>query len=243
MNEAATDIYDPAFVKRVFDRCSKRYIAFSYWCSMGFTERWRRQCVDAIPASDAAPASIVDLMSGTGEVWPHLLSRYPDVASITAIDISSGMHALAVERLHRHRAHRITFIEADVLATDIAPASADIVVSTFGLKTFNAAQHERLAALIATMLKPGGRFSLIEASDPKGWWLRPLYRFHLAVLLPMIERLFLRGAQDFAMIATYSRNFGDARGVAAALERQGLTVEYRRHFFGCATGVIGRKPA
>lgn len=243
MNEAATDIYDPAFVKRVFDRCSKRYIAFSYWCSMGFTERWRRQCVDAIPPGYAAPASIVDLMSGTGEVWPHLLARYPDAARITAIDISSGMHALAVERLHRHRAHRIDFIEADVLATDIAPASADIVVSTFGLKTFNAAQHERLAALIATMLKPGGRFSLIEASDPRGWWLRPLYRFHLAVLLPMIERLFLRGAQDFAMIATYSRNFGDARGVAAALERQGLTVDYRRYFFGCATGVIGRKSA
>ncbi len=243
MNDAATDIYDPAFVKRVFDRCSKRYIAFSYWCSMGFTERWRRQCIDAIPASDAAPASIVDLMSGTGEVWPHLLARYPDAARITAIDISSGMHALAVERLHRHRAHRIDFIEADVLATDIAPASADIVVSTFGLKTFNAAQHERLAALIAAMLKPGGRLSLIEASDPKGWWLRPLYRFHLAVLLPMIERLFLRGAQDFAMIATYSRNFGDARGVAAALERQGLAVEYRRYFFGCATGVIGWKPA
>ena len=243
MNDAATDIYDPAFVKRVFDRCSKRYIAFSYWCSMGFTERWRQQCVAAIPAGDGAPASIVDLMSGTGEVWPHLLARYPDAARITAIDISSGMHALAVERLHQHRAHRIDFIEADVLATDIPPASADIIVSTFGLKTFNAAQHERLAALVATMLKPGGRFSLIEASDPKGWWLRPLYRFHLAVLLPMIERLFLRGAQDFAMIATYSRNFGDARGVAAALERQGLIVDYRRYFFGCATGVIGRKPA
>lgn len=243
MSDAATDIYDPAFVKRVFDRCSKRYIAFSYWCSMGFTERWRRQCVAAIPAGDGAPSSIVDLMSGTGEVWPHLLSRYPDVARITAIDISSGMHAHAVERLHRYRAHRIDFVEADVLAGDVPPASADIVVSTFGLKTFNPAQHERLAALIAAMLKPGGRFSLIEASDPKGWWLRPLYRFHLGVVLPTIERVFLRGAQDFAMIATYSHNFGDARGVAAALERQGLAVEYRRYFFGCATGVFGSKPA
>ena len=241
-DDGATDIYDPAFVKRVFDRCSRRYIAFSYWCSGGFTERWRRQCVAAIPDGGES-ASIVDLMSGTGEVWPHLLARYPDTARITAIDISSGMHAYAVERLHRYRAHRIEFIEADVLATEIAPESADIIVSTFGLKTFNPAQHERLAACIAAALKPGGRFSLIEASDPKGWWLRPLYRFHLATILPLIERLFLRGAQDFAMIATYSRNFGDARGVVAALERQGLEVEYRHYFFGCATGAVGRKPA
>lgn len=238
-----SDIYDPDFVKSVFDRCSKRYIAFSYWCSMGFTERWRRQCVAAIPATDGEPRAIVDLMSGTGEVWPHLLRRYPDASRITAIDISSGMHAHAVERLHRLRAHRIDFIEADVLAIDIAPASADIIVSTFGLKTFNAGQLERLAAFIAAALRPGGSFSLIEASDPTGWWLRPLYRFHLAVVLPWIEKLFLRGAQDFAMIAQYSRNFGDARAFAAMLAGQGLEVDYRRYFFGCATGVVGRKPA
>jgi ubiquinone/menaquinone biosynthesis C-methylase UbiE len=44
------DIYDPKFVKGVFDRCSERYIAFSLICSFGFTERWRQQCVAAMPA-------------------------------------------------------------------------------------------------------------------------------------------------------------------------------------------------
>jgi hypothetical protein len=42
-----TDIYDPKFVKDVFDRCSDKYITFSLICSLGFTERWRRQCVAA----------------------------------------------------------------------------------------------------------------------------------------------------------------------------------------------------
>jgi demethylmenaquinone methyltransferase/2-methoxy-6-polyprenyl-1,4-benzoquinol methylase len=46
------------------------------------------------------------------------------------------------------------------------------------------------------VLKPGGVFSMIEASDPKGWWLRPLYLLHLKVGLPLVERIFLRGAQD-----------------------------------------------
>ena len=31
--------------------------------------------------------------------------------SITAVDISSGMHLRALDRLHRHRAHKIDFIE------------------------------------------------------------------------------------------------------------------------------------
>jgi SAM-dependent methyltransferase len=95
-----------------------------------------------------------------------------------------------MERLHAHRAQKIDFIEDDLLASNLPPESADFVISTFGLKTFNAEQHARLANLLARVLKPGGVFSMIEASDPKGWWLRPLYLFHLKVLLPIIESAF-----------------------------------------------------
>jgi demethylmenaquinone methyltransferase/2-methoxy-6-polyprenyl-1,4-benzoquinol methylase len=235
------DIYDPKFVKGVFDRCSDRYIGFSFICSFGFTERWRRQCVAAMPQPSNGRAQGYDLMAGTGEVWPHLLQRFDDIGSITAVDISSGMHRLAMERLHAHRAHRIEFIEDDLLASDLPPESADFVISTFGLKTFNPDQHARLAALVVRVLKPGGVFSMIEASDPKGWWLRPLYLFHLKVLLPLVERTFLRGAQDFSMIGTYSTNFGSAAEFAAMLRQQGLQVEFSKYFFGCATGVAGRK--
>jgi demethylmenaquinone methyltransferase/2-methoxy-6-polyprenyl-1,4-benzoquinol methylase len=101
------DIYDPKFVKGVFDRCSDRYIAFSLLCSLGFTERWRRQCVAAMPAPPTSGAHGYDLMAGTGEVWPHLLKRFDDIGSITAVDISSGMHRRALERLHAHRSHRM----------------------------------------------------------------------------------------------------------------------------------------
>lgn len=239
---ADQDIYDPAFVREVFDRCSGRYIAFSYFCSLGFTERWRRQCVEALPAPGTGRPSGYDLMAGTGEVWPHLLRRHPEIGEITAVDISSGMHRRAMDRLHRHRAHKIRFIEDDVLASDLPDNAADFVVSTFGLKTFSADQHARLAKLVARVLKPGGVFSMIEASDPRGWWLRPLYLFHLKQVLPLVERTLLKGAQDFAMIGTYTTNFGDTGGFADMLREQGLEVRFARHFFGCATGVSGRKP-
>jgi hypothetical protein len=56
MTAAMSDIYDPQFVKAVFDRCSDRYITFSLVCSFGFTERWRRQRVAAMPAPAAGGA-------------------------------------------------------------------------------------------------------------------------------------------------------------------------------------------
>jgi len=243
VSDDTRDIYDPAFVKEVFDRCSGRYIAFSFLCSLGFTERWRKQCVAALPPLTAKGPVGYDLMAGTGEVWPHLLKRFPQIAAVTAVDISSGMHQLAMQRLHTHRAHRIGFVEDDVLQSRLPEASADFVISTFGLKTFNPDQHRALARLIARTLKPGGVFTMIEASDPRGWWLRGLYLFHLRVVLPIIERVLLRGAQDFSMIGTYSTNFGDASGITAMLREEGLEVTYHRFFFGCATGVSGRKPA
>ena len=182
-----------------------------------------------------------DLMAGTGEVWPHLLKRFDDIGAITAVDISSGMHRRAMERLHAHRAHRIEFIEDDVLASDLPSESADFVISTFGLKTFNPEQHARLAALIARVLKPGGVFSHDRGVGSEG--------MVAAAAVPVSPQggpaarraHLLRGAQDFAMIGTYSTNFGNAAESRAMLRDHGLEVEFSKYFFGCATGVAGRK--
>ncbi|MGB3454772.1 MAG: class I SAM-dependent methyltransferase [Litorimonas sp.] len=239
---SSNDIYDPAFVKDVFDRCSEKYILFSTVMSFGFTERWRRQCAERMPAPLSGGRLCFDLMSGTGEIWPHLLAAHPDTSEIRAVDISSGMHERALKRIDGTFGIPISFQCANVLALELGPDSADMVVSTFGLKTFDAEQHQALAGLIAHVLKPGGSFSLIEASDPKGWILRPFYAFYLHGVLPWVERLFLRGATDFRMIGRYTANFVNASGFAQALRDQGLEVEYRKHFFGCASGVSGRKP-
>lgn len=236
------DIYDPDFVKGVFDRCSGKYIAFSYACSFGFIERWRRQCVDSLAEPANAMPVAFDLMAGTGEVWPHLLKRWPQLSSITAVDISSGMPKRALERLHKHRAHKIEFIEDDVLESQLPENTADLIVSTFGLKTFSPEQHAKLARLVARVLKPGSSFAFIEASDPKGRILRPLYRLHLRGLLPLVERLFLNGAQDFTMIGDDSENFGNAAEFSKRLRSEGLEVAYHKYFFGCASGVSGTKP-
>ena len=237
----SSDIYDPAYVADLFDRCSTNYRWWSAVSSFGFIYIWRKQCVALfVPAKPAAV--VVDLMAGTGEVWPHLLRRFPDLSTITALDISHRMHVEAVERLHGQYAHKITHLEANALETDLPSDHADLLTSTFGLKTFNAEQQTILARQIARLLKPGGQFALIEASDPKGWVLRPAFRFYLDRVLPQIERLFLKGAHDFSMIGAYTRNFGSATHMADALRQAGLNVTLRKHFFGCATSVSGSKP-
>lgn len=236
------DIYDPAFVADVFDHCSGRYRRWSAIASFGLIHYWRRLCVAGLGLPRDMQGEGVDLMAGTGEVWPHLLARHPQLRRITAIDISPGMHAEALERLHRSRADRITHLCANMLEVDLPDASADFAVSTFGLKTFNAEQHIRFAEQLARILKPGAPYTLIEAGDPKGWALRPLYRIHLDTVLPLIEKVFLRGAQDFAMLGTYTRDFGTGATVESALQGAGLTVQTTRSFGGSALLFTGKRP-
>lgn len=249
------DIYDPTYVANLFDRCSPRYRTWSAVSSFGMVWWWRKQCVARLlgqshvarvhdggiqhPANGAP--IIYDLMAGTGEVWPHLLAAFPK-ARITAIDISKRMHQEAVDKLHGARSNQIEHIAANALEHDLPDASADMLVATFGLKTFSSDQQRVLARQIARCLKPGGAFSLIEASDPKSWVLRPVYRLYLDGVLPLVERLFLRGAQDFSMIGTYTRRFYNCRVIEDALRAEGLNVTFKRHFFGCATSVAGTKP-
>ncbi|SMX37314.1 class I SAM-dependent methyltransferase [Octadecabacter ascidiaceicola] len=231
--------YDPADVAALFDRCAGNYRWWSNVSSFGFVNRWRRAAVRQLPATH--PEVVVDLMAGTGEIWPHVLARFPD-AEITAIDISHQMHLHALEVLHSERADKITHLEANALTTPLPDGIADVVVSTFGLKTFNAEQHVILAEQVKRLLKPGGAFSLLEASDPKGWIGRPLFRFYMDHVIPLVEKLFLKGAEDFSMVGPYSKRFGDCESFAQAMRDVGLEVTYHRHFFGCATSVSGRKP-
>jgi len=238
----SNDIYKPEYVEDLFDRCSSSYRRWSLVASFGMVLVWRNKCVLSIPEHTNSEGTFIDLMAGTGEVWPKLMRRFPNLTRIQAIDNSSRMHEEAMLRLHKGKNERISHLKANTLEIDLPENSADCVVSTFGLKTFNASQQFQIAKQVSRVLKPGGTFSFIEASDPTDWKLRSLYRFYMDNCLPLVERFLLKGAQDFSMIGTYTQNFVNCDTFSEALASNGLTVTRYSHFFGCATGVYGSKP-
>lgn len=102
----------------------------------------------------AQPEPVVyDLMAGSGEIWPHLV-RHLGPVRIVAIDISKRMHLEAVERLNEQYADRITHVASNVLTHDLPQGGADMIVSSFGLKTFSQDQQRVLAQQVARTLRP-----------------------------------------------------------------------------------------
>lgn len=230
------DLYDPKVVKGLFDEMAQTYGIVNTLSSFGFNRRWRRQClrVIGIPTNGHG----IDLMSGMGELCPDLSRFLRRAGSILAIDISETMCGKAAGNKGDCP---VSIVQADVLAYDFAAASADVVVSSFGLKTFSHEQLQALASIVHRVLKPGGVFSFVEISVPKWAWFRWPYMFYISRLVPLIGALFLGNPDNYRMLGIYTKAFEDCREVVRLFRDAGLEAEYRTYFFGCATGLSGRR--
>jgi ubiquinone/menaquinone biosynthesis methyltransferase len=235
------DLYDPAYVRSLFDEMANSYERMNHVTSFGFSERWRRQAIRRLDLQRGM--TVHDWMTGMGEGWPAILRRIGPTGSLTAIDLSTGMLAHAVSRRMRYGSLDINVLKADVLEAAFEPESADAVVSLFGVKTMSDAQWFELADRIVTVLRPGGTFSVIEVSVPRWAPLRVLYMAYLRLAIPVLGRVLLGNPENYRMLGVYTARFGNARRLATILAGAGLEVRYADYFFGCASGVWGRKPS
>ena len=237
---ADTNLYDPVFVRRLFDEMARTYGVVNMISSFGFARRWRRQCLQSI---DLAPDStVLDLMTGMGELCPGLAKLVGPSGSIVALDISPVMCERA--RQHAPPANRpaLEVLEADALECPLADASVDGVVSTFGLKTFDQTQLATLARQVERVLRPVGQFAFLEISVPKWRLLRWPYMAYLHYLIPLIGQLALGNPDNYRLLGIYTQAFGNCEPTVRHFADAGLQVELRSYFFGCATGVVGSKP-
>ncbi len=233
------DMYDPQFVRRLFNEMSATYGVTNYLSSFGFCRRWREQCVAQVPIRPGM--TVYDLMTGMGECWPLINRRLRNEGKLVALDFSDEMCRRAEARKARLPHLNVEVVEQDFLHNTLPSASADCLVSCFGLKTFSDVQKERVAREIARLLKPGGMFSLLEISVPPGALLRVPYMGYLTYGIPLIGKLLLGNPDNYRMLGLYTEMFKDCGTMRALLQQQGLDVEQRRYFFGCATALRGRK--
>jgi demethylmenaquinone methyltransferase/2-methoxy-6-polyprenyl-1,4-benzoquinol methylase len=240
MPETQQDIYRPEFVKDLFDEMSRTYGIVNLISSFGFCVRWRRQCLDQVEIQ--AGAVVFDLMSGMGELWPGLATRTGPTGRIRAVDFSPVMCAQSRKTAERLHGVDIELREEDVLQNSIPDGSADIIVSSFGLKTFTSEQRACLAQEVARILRPGGKLSFLEISVPSSPLLRWPYMVYLKYGIPLMGRLLLGNPDNYRMLGIYTEAYQDCSEFVQHCRDAGLQVRQQRFFFGCATGVVGEKP-
>lgn len=233
------EIYEPKFVEKLFDKMSSSYSKVNYVTSFGFSERWRRQCVEEIQIEEGKV--VVDLMTGMGECWKHILKKSNGGSKLIGLDFSSEMIKRAEKNKTKFRHSNIDVLKENVFNNSIGNQTADYVISGFGLKTFNNEQLYELANEIDRLLKPDGKFSLIDVSVPKIGFLKPFYMFYLKNIIPLLGKLFLGSPETYKMLGIYTQEFGNSKNACRIFERNNFEVEYIEYFYGCASGIKGRK--
>jgi demethylmenaquinone methyltransferase/2-methoxy-6-polyprenyl-1,4-benzoquinol methylase len=225
-------------VRALFDEMAETYGIVNLVSSFGFALRWRRQAIARLPATEPL-RRVADLMAGMGELWPSLARRVAAGTEVVAVDISAEM----IRRARGVRALAVTACVEDALAFRAEAGSFDVVVSSFGLKTFDRAQQASLARLVASLLRPGGTFTFIEISVPPARALRLLYTFYVKQVIPLVGRALLGNPANYRLLGIYTEAFRDCEHFARELAAAGLEAQPVRYFFGCATGVVGRRRA
>ena len=236
---SGTDIHSNQFVQGLFDEMSATYGRANIVSSFGFCVRWRKKCVQQIDIK--AGDAVIDLMSGMGELWPSITEKVRSSGEIKAIDFSPVMcekSRVAAERLDKFD---IQILQEDALKNSLPDESADVVVSTFGLKTLTKEQCKQLAKEVFRILKPGGKLSLLEISVPRFRPLRLVYMFYLKYIVPLFGQMLLGNPENYRMLGKYTEKFGDCSYFGESCSNAGLKVITRKFFFGCATAVVGQK--
>jgi demethylmenaquinone methyltransferase/2-methoxy-6-polyprenyl-1,4-benzoquinol methylase len=231
--------YEASFLKELFDHMEPIYERVGDLGSLGFNRLWRKKAVDFLNLKPGE--TVCDMMSGTGEGWKYILPRIGSTGKLIALDFSSEMTRRAQVRQKKIKALNIEVREEDVTQTSLPSASVDAIYSAYGLKTLSPQTRWQFVQEIKRILKPGGRFSLVEASLPENLWFRKLYQIYLKIVFGILKLLIGKPAQKFAMFEHYLSVFQNCKALQKDFEAQNFQVRYLRMPGDAATGLVGIK--
>jgi demethylmenaquinone methyltransferase / 2-methoxy-6-polyprenyl-1,4-benzoquinol methylase len=161
-------------VRDMFDAIAGRYDLVNRVMTFGMDVGWRRRAVRQLRLPGGA--LVADLACGTGDLCREL-SR--DGYRAVGFDFSLGMLAKATTD--------VPLVQADVLRLPLADRSVDGATCGFALR--NVVDLEAFFAEIARVVRPGGRISLLEASQPDGPLMRAGHAVYFRRMVPMIGGL------------------------------------------------------
>jgi demethylmenaquinone methyltransferase/2-methoxy-6-polyprenyl-1,4-benzoquinol methylase len=204
----------------MFDRIAPRYDLLNRLLSLGSDLWWRRQAVALARLGRGGRA--LDVGTGTGDFALALLARSAHGATVTGVDISVGMLAVAGRRAARARVgSRYRRVIASVEALPFADGSFDRITAGFVIR--NVGDIPRGLREMRRVLRSGGRAVVLDLHTPLNPLVRRLYRSYtflsprLAAALgsdPEAYRYLPRSIEAFygpEMLAGLLRDAGFAR--------------------------------
>lgn len=161
---------------RIFTAVPPSYDLINRIFTLRLDERWRKQAAKECLADN--PGKVMDLCTGTGDLAVRLAKDSGGKVEITGYDYSQPMLDLARTKAVKNGRDNIRFIQGDAAAMPFDDNYFDAIGIAFAFRNLTFKNHDtaRFLKEIHRVLKPGGRFVIIESSQPRWGWLKVMFR-------------------------------------------------------------------
>jgi demethylmenaquinone methyltransferase/2-methoxy-6-polyprenyl-1,4-benzoquinol methylase len=229
-------------IRRMFDKITPRYDLLNRVLSFGRDLFWRRALSHRLVLL-SYPGSFLDLATGSGDQLLAIRDFWP-YALLTGLDFSANMLDLAQKKIEKLLPHEeeISLVLGDAYNAPFAPESFDSISVSFGLR--NLPDRPKVYKEVLRLLKPGGRFLVLELFFDKRSLLSPFHQFHLKRVTPFVASLFFKEEKRaYDYLAASVLDFPHPSVILTEMEGAGFKVlDYETFTFGSSMLVWGQKP-
>lgn len=219
----------------IFTRIPDKYDLINHVITLGMDTGWRRQA--ALTCLKDNPGRILDICCGTGDLAITIAQLAQYTPEITGADYSQPMLEIAIAKASSIRGANICFINADVARLPFSDDHFDCVVISFAFRnlTYNNPMTGDYLNEILRVLKPDGKFVIIESSQPKSPFVRFLDHLYLKLWVFPAGYLISGDKESYRYLVESAQHFYSAEEMQEYLLKVGFKqATAKRLFFGAS---------
>jgi demethylmenaquinone methyltransferase/2-methoxy-6-polyprenyl-1,4-benzoquinol methylase len=219
---------------KIFTAVPDRYDLINRIFTWGRDAKWRRKTAALCLVNQ--PAIILDLCCGTGDLAIDLARLAPFSTAIVGLDYSPQMLEKARAKASRAALKTpLNFIHGDVGDLPFPDEYFDCIGISFAFRnlTYKNPNTPRYLSEIVRVLKKGGRFVIVESSQPPNKLLRSLDHLYLRTFVRWMGTSLSKNKTAYDYLTQSAGKFYTAEELSDLLIKSGFkSVSINRLMFG-----------
>lgn len=204
--------------KDLFNRIADNYDLMNRLISLGLDKGWREKAIEILqPASNG---SYLDIGAGTADLGINIVGQTP-TTTVVSLDPAIKMLKLGSEKITALNLtkDRLPIVCGNGLSLPFRDSTFDGVISAFCIRNID--DRMMIAEEIRRVIKPGGRFVILDLWKPESTILAGLCRIYNSTVLPLTGAI-LSEKEAYQYLAQSIEKFPPAKEIATLFEEQGF---------------------